>query len=242
MKNSTDIKNIVVLTGAGISAESGLKTFRDSGGLWEGHRVEDVATPQAWHRNPETVLRFYNERRQALIKAAPNEAHRALVELETLFNVSIITQNVDDLHERAGSTGVLHLHGELMKSQSTGDSSLIYETHGKDIQIGDKCERGSQLRPFIVWFGEAVPMMDRAITITRKADIFLIVGTSLNVYPAATLTEYTPDKCETYLIDPAPALQSGKNTGINILSENATTGVRRVVQQLTSCFAPLGNQ
>lgn len=225
-------KNIFVLTGAGISAESGLKTFRDSGGLWEGHRVEDVATPEAWQRNPERVLRFYNERRRALLNAVPNDAHRALVELEAAYNVSIITQNVDDLHERAGSRHVLHLHGELMKSQSTQVSSLIYDTHGKDIHLGDKCKYGSQLRPFIVWFGEAVPMMDQAISLTQKADIFLIIGTSLNVYPAAALTEYTPPECDTYLIDPAPAMKSDKLTRVMILSENATTGVRKVVQQL----------
>lgn len=236
MKNNAGRKNIVALTGAGISAESGLKTFRDSGGLWEGHRVEDVATPEAWNRNPETVLKFYNERRQALIKAAPNDAHRALVELEAYFKVTIITQNVDDLHERAGSTEVLHLHGELMKSQSTGDPSLIYETHGNDIRLGDKCECGSQLRPFIVWFGEAVPMMDRAITIARKADIFLVIGTSLNVYPAAGLTEYTPRECETFLIDPAPAIKRDNDAFVNIFAENATTGVRKVAQQLINRF------
>jgi len=231
MSKNFTMKNIVVLTGAGISAESGLKTFRDSGGLWEGHRVEDVATPEAWRRNPETVLRFYNERRQALIKALPNDAHLALVELETDYNVAIITQNVDDLHERAGSKNVLHLHGELMKAQSTQNPSVTYETHGRDIKLGDLCEFGSQLRPFIVWFGEAVPMMERAITLTQMADIFLIIGTSLNVYPAAGLIEYTPEQCVTYLIDPAPAIRSDR---VTILSESATSGVRKVVQKLRS--------
>ncbi|NLF43459.1 MAG: NAD-dependent deacylase, partial [Bacteroidales bacterium] len=178
-------KKVVVLSGAGISAESGIKTFRDSDGLWENHNVNDVATPQAWKRNPELVQQFYNERRKQLSEVKPNDAHYALVKLEEKYDVQVITQNVDDLHERAGSSKVLHLHGELKKARSTKDENLIYDIKGWELKMGDLCEKGSQLRPHIVWFGEAVPMIDTAALLSSKADIFIVVGTSLNVYPAA---------------------------------------------------------
>ena len=194
-------KNIVILTGAGISAESGIKTFRDSDGLWENHRIEDVATFDAWHRNKELVLDFYNQRRRQLLQCEPNEAHKLLILLEQKYNVQIITQNVDDLHERAGSANVLHLHGELFKVRSTVNEHLIYEWK-KDLKIGDKCEKGSQLRPHIVWFGEAVPMIEIAANLTTKADIFIVIGTSMVVYPAAGLVHYTDFTVPKYLIDP----------------------------------------
>ena len=180
-------KKIVVLTGAGMSAESGIATFRATDGLWEQHRVEDVATPAGFHANPKLVLDFYNERRKELLGAKPNAGHFGLVELEKDYDVSVITQNVDNLHERAGSSNVIHLHGELMKSRSTHDPSLIYEMNEDNVEIciGDKCEMGSQLRPDIVWFGEAVPMIEEAVPIVHQADIIVIIGTSLNVYPAA---------------------------------------------------------
>jgi NAD-dependent deacetylase len=196
------MKKLVVFTGSGISAESGLKTFRDMGGLWEEYNVADVASPEGWDKNMDLVLRFYNERRRQLLNSHPNPGHTALVDLEKYFEVHIITQNVDDLHERAGSNHVLHLHGELKKAQSTFFSKLIYEIEGTELNRGDLCEMGYQLRPYIVWFGEAVPKMDDAITICQKADIFLVVGTSLNVYPAASLIDYVPPKCPVFLVDP----------------------------------------
>ncbi len=202
------MKKIVVLSGAGMSAESGLKTFRDDGGLWREYRFTDLATPEAWHQNPQLVLDFYNERRKQLFEVEPNDGHKALVELEKHFDVSIITQNVDDLHERAGSKKVLHLHGELKKVRSTSDPSLVYELKHWELKLGDKCEKGSQLRPHIVWFGEAVPNMMPAIQITKKADIFIVIGTSLQVYPAAALLNYVSAGHTKYLIDPkavAPA-------------------------------------
>lgn len=194
-------KHLVVLTGAGISAESGLKTFRDSDGLWENHKVEDVATPEAWGRDPELVMRFYNMRRKASAAARPNGAHKTLAELESHFVVSIITQNVDDLHERGGSSNVLHLHGELSKVRSVKNQNLIYEIGDKPIKMGDLAEDGGQLRPHIVWFGEAVPMIEPAIDICRSADIFMVIGTSLQVYPAAGLIHYMPDNIPVFLID-----------------------------------------
>jgi NAD-dependent deacetylase len=197
-------KKLVVLTGAGMSAESGIATFRDSGGLWEQHPVEQVATPEGFAANPELVQKFYNQRRRELLNAKPNAGHIGLAEMEKEFEVHIITQNVDDLHERAGSTNVLHLHGELMKVRSTGDPSLIYEVDPSkpDIRMGDKCEKGFQLRPHIVWFGEAVPLIPRAAAICQKADIFVIIGTSMNVYPAAGLLGDVPSHAPVYLIDP----------------------------------------
>ncbi len=193
-------KRLVVLTGAGISAESGLKTFRDSDGLWEGYDIQEVATATAWRKNPALLQEFYNMRRRQLLNAEPNEAHRILAELEKDFDVRIITQNVDDLHERAGSTQVLHLHGELRKMRSETNEDLVYPIDG-DINMGDKAEDGGQLRPHIVWFEEPVPMMEEAVRIARTADVFLIVGTSLVVYPAAGLTDYVPWEIPKYIID-----------------------------------------
>lgn len=220
-------KKIVVLTGAGMSAESGIKTFRDMGGLWEEYDVTEVATPMAWHNNRDLVLKFYNERRRQLEQCRPNEGHKGLAELGKHFSVEIITQNVDDLHERAGSSSVLHLHGELTKARSTADPALIYDIGYRDINAGDKCEKGSQLRPHIVWFGEAVPAMEQAVRITENADIFVIIGTSLNVYPAAGLIAYAPSRAPVWLIDPeniAPRagrkvefIQAGAVEGVEIL-------------------------
>lgn len=202
-------KKIVVLTGAGMSAESGIATFRDSDGLWENHRVEDVATPQGFQADPQLVLDFYNHRRKELINTKPNKGHIGLVELEKEYDVTIVTQNVDNLHEKAGSTNVVHLHGELMKSRSTQDPYLIYEMSDEhpEINIGDKCELGSQLRPDIVWFGEAVPMIETAARIVQKADIVVIIGTSLNVYPAAGLVDFANAGVPIYLIDPKSTLR-----------------------------------
>jgi NAD-dependent deacetylase len=209
------LKNIVVLTGAGISAESGLKTFREMGGLWEEYDISEVATPEAWNRNPQLVLRFYNERRKALLSAVPNEGHFGLVELEKDFKVRIITQNVDDLHERAGSSNVLHLHGELRKSRSTCDPRLVYDIDGWELNWGDLCEKGSQLRPHIVWFGEAVPNIEIAVSEVERADIFVIIGTSMQVYPAAGLIDYVPRNVPVYLIDPnETAISNSRKVGI----------------------------
>lgn len=195
------MKKLVVLTGAGISAESGISTFRDSGGLWEGHDVMEVASPEGWRKNPSLVLDFYNQRRKQALSVKPNEAHYELARLEQFFDVTIITQNIDNLHEKAGSTKIIHLHGELFKSQSTQNPELVYDMSGWEIKMGDKCEIGSQLRPFIVWFGENVPMMEAAIETTLDADIFAVIGTSLVVYPAASLIRYSPKKNPKYIVD-----------------------------------------
>lgn len=195
-------EKIVVFTGAGVSAESGLKTFRDSGGLWHEHRIEDVATPAAWRADPATVLGFYNERRDEMRKARPNPAHEAIARLEEAFDVVVVTQNIDDLHERAGSTRVLHVHGEIDKSRSTVDPVLIYELAGAHIALGDLCERGSQLRPDVVWFGEEVRFMDESQRHIERAAKVLVVGTSLTVYPAAALLEDAADTAEKYVISP----------------------------------------
>jgi NAD-dependent deacetylase len=195
-------KKIVVLSGAGISAESGIPTFRDSDGLWEGYDVMEVATPQGWAKNPALVLDFYNQRRINALNVKPNEGHKVLAELEENFDVVIITQNVDNLHEQAGSSKVLHLHGELFKSRSCIDENLIYEIRGWELKLGDKCEKGSQLRPHIVWFGEMVPMMEAAIEEVEQADIFIVVGTSLLVYPAAGLIDYVSYDAPIYVVDP----------------------------------------
>ncbi len=225
------MKKIVVLTGAGISAESGLKTFRDSGGLWEGERVEDVATYDGWLRNPQLVLDFYNKLRKQLLTVEPNAAHKALVELEQKYEVHIITQNVDDLHERAGSKNVLHLHGELKKVRSTVDENLVYELDGWELKYGDKCEKGSQLRPHIVWFGEAVPMIEQAALLSENADIFIVIGTSLVVYPAAGLLAYVPASSPIYLIDPnGKPLPSVNN--LKIIKEKAGIGTPALVKRL----------
>ena len=219
-------KNLVVLSGAGISAESGLKTFRGGDGLWENHRIEDVATPDAWRRDPELVTRFYNERRMQLLKVEPNDAHQILVELEKQFNVHIITQNVDNLHERAGSADVLHLHGELIKVRSTGWGQEVFELAPDkyEVKIGDLCPLGFQLRPHIVWFGEAVPEIESATMIAEKADIFLVIGTSLNVYPAAGLLQYVPSKSPIYLIDPNEVQSSYQR--IQHIQKGASEGMR----------------
>ena len=195
-------KKLVVLTGAGISAESGLSTFRDANGLWEGHDVMEVASPQGWRKNPALVLDFYNQRRKSAHQVKPNPGHQALADLEKDFEVTIITQNVDNLHERAGSSRVIHLHGSLFQSRSTLDEHLVYDMESWELNLGDKCEKGSQLRPNIVWFGELVPLMEVAAQEARKADIFMVVGTSLVVYPAAGLVHYVPQETPIYVIDP----------------------------------------
>lgn len=224
-------KKLVVLTGAGISAESGIKTFRDSNGLWEGHDVMEVASPEGWRKNRELVLEFYNQRRKDGLKAKPNGAHLGLAELEQHFDVTIVTQNVDPLHERAGSTKVIHLHGELFKTQSTVDPSLVYEMEGWELKLGDKCEKGSQLRPYIVWFGEPVPKMEEAIDVAREADVFAVVGTSLLVYPAAGLIQYAPRHIPKYVIDiKVPALGLVEN--LIKIEATASEGVRRMMADL----------
>lgn len=225
-------KKITVLTGSGISAESGLKTFRDSGGLWEGHDVYSVATPEGWRKDKKLVLEFYNERRRQMLKAEPNEAHLSLVRLEEKYDVTIITQNVDDLHERAGSKKIIHLHGELNKARSTADPELIYELNGKDINEGDKCEKGSQLRPHIVWFGELVPKMDEAVMHTYNADIMIVIGTSLVVYPAAGLIGAVSSDIPVYIIDPVkPDFYAHRNK-LHFIEKKATEGTRELTEQL----------
>lgn len=217
---------LVVLTGAGISAESGLRTFRDSDGLWEGYNVQDVATPEAWLKDREMVLRFYNERRRNVLEAEPNDAHRILADLQAHFNVYIVTQNIDDLHERAGSKHVLHLHGEIFKMRSTLNPKSIYDIRG-DIKVGDKAEDGSQLRPHIVWFGEEVPMIAPAAEIMKLADYFLLVGTSLVVYPAAGLVDYIEHDVPKYVVDKSiPPVSRYRN--VIPVEQPATTGMAEV--------------
>jgi len=224
-------KKIVVLTGAGISAESGIRTFRDSNGLWEGYDVMDVASPEGWFKNPKLVLDFYNERRKQALAAKPNQGHQALADLERHFDVTIITQNVDNLHEKAGSTKIFHLHGELFKSRSTLDESLIYDVNGWKLDIGDKCEKGAQLRPNIVWFGEMVPMMEVAIDEVRSCDLFLVIGTSMAVYPAAGLINYVNDNVPKYIIDPnLPDIQAKEN--MYLYEEKGSIGVPKVAKIL----------
>lgn len=225
------MQKIVVLSGAGISAESGVSTFRDSSGLWENHKVEDVATPEAWELKKELVLNFYNERRKQLYEVEPNNGHRALVRLEKKFNVQIITQNVDDLHERAGSSNVLHLHGELKKVRSTIDSNLIYKLKGWELKIGDKCSKGSQLRPHIVWFGEEVPNILTATKIIQSADCLIVVGTSLNVYPAAGLIHELKPQSPIYLVDPAN-VNTGLGNRVKVIRANAVDGLTRLADEL----------
>jgi len=223
-------KKLVVLSGAGISAESGLKTFRDSDGLWEGYNIEDVATPRAWRKDPQLVLDFYNYRRKKVLDAQPNAAHHGLAELEKNFDVTIITQNIDDLHERAGSTNVLHLHGEIFKMRSERDIELVYEIKG-DIKIGDRAEDGEQLRPHIVWFEEPVPKIGEAIPVVRLADIFVVVGTSLVVYPAAGLVNYAPWNVPKYIIDKRIPYTS-EITNITAIEKPATEGVVELIKLL----------
>lgn len=225
---SKAMKRIVVLSGAGISAESGLKTFRDSDGLWENYRIEDVATPAAWLKNRKLVLDFYNERRRQVKQAAPNAAHIALAKLEADNDVTIVTQNIDDLHERGGSNKILHLHGEIFKSRSSVDPSLIYSIPGTELNEGEKCVKGSQLRPHIVWFGEMVPALSEAAQIVSSADIFIVVGTSLSVYPAAGLVDFASSDCEKYIIDPnATPLDN-----FIVIREMAVKGVSQLVNKL----------
>ena len=225
------MKKLVILTGAGMSSESGIKTFRDSGGLWEEYDVTEVATPMAWARNRDLVLRFYNERRRQLAGCQPNEGHTGLAHLEKYFDVQIITQNIDDLHERAGSTRILHLHGELTKARSTVDPSLLYDIGYKDINPGDTCGKGSQLRPHIVWFGEPVPMMDEAVNLTSDADIFVVIGSSLNVYPAAGLIHYAPEKASLWLIDPKD-VDIPISRKVEVIKEKAAKGVAILTERL----------
>jgi NAD-dependent deacetylase len=221
------MKKVVVLTGAGISAESGIPTFRDAGGLWEGHRVEDVATPEGWERNRSLVLEFYNQRRKRALEVSPNKGHEILAELERYFKVTIVTQNVDNLHERAGSSRVIHLHGSLFESRSTLDPSLTYPIKGWELKLGDKCEKGSQLRPNIVWFGEMVPMMEVAAEIAGDADIFIVAGTSMVVYPAAGLVDYVRPEVPKFVVDPnKPSLTYVKN--VQYFTEKASTGMIKV--------------
>jgi len=226
------MKKVVVLTGAGMSAESGIKTFRDADGLWEGHDVMEVASPEGWNKNRAMVLDFYNQRRAQLKEVEPNAAHLALAKLETAYDVTVITQNVDDLHERTGQSDVLHLHGELRKVRSTLDPNLVYEWKD-DLNEGEKCEKGAQLRPHIVWFGEAVPNMEFAATITSKADICIIIGTSMQVYPAASLINFVAPFCPVYFIDPKPNTE-GIMTMPNlvVIKEKASKGVVELVEKL----------
>jgi NAD-dependent deacetylase len=225
------MKKIVVLTGAGMSAESGIKTFRDADGLWEGHDVMEVASPEGWYKNKELVLEFYNQRRKQLLGVKPNKAHQLLVDLENKYDIQIVTQNVDDLHERAGSSNVLHLHGELFKVKSVTNDSLVYEWK-KDLKIGDKAGDGNQLRPHIVWFGEAVPMLDQAIEITKTADILIIIGTSMQVYPAASLIHYITLGTPVYFIDPKPNISQNSYNNLTIISEKASIGVEKLIKLL----------
>lgn len=230
-ENITTMKRIVILTGAGVSAESGIRTFRDSDGLWENYRVEDVATYDAWLRDPELVINFYNERYKQVKAAKPNAAHLALKKLEQKYTVDVITQNVDDLHERAGSSRVLHLHGEITKVRSSEYDDLIYPYPEEGLKIGDKCEKGYQLRPHIVWFGEAVPMLVKAANIVEKADIVIIIGTSMVVYPAASLIHYAKRDIPKYYIDPKASNVSGVSN-LNIIADKAGTATPKLVDEL----------
>ncbi len=223
-------KRLVVLSGAGMSAESGIKTFRDMGGLWEEHDVIEVASPEAWTKNPHLVLRFYNERRKALLDCQPNQGHLELAILEEKFDVRIITQNVDDLHERAGSSFVIHLHGELKKVRSSIDESMVHELEGWELKWGDLCKKGSQLRPHIVWFGEAVPMIQNAIREVEESDIFLVIGTSLQVYPAASLIDYVRHDVPVYVIDPNETI--GNGNGRTIIKKGASEGMKEFRQRI----------
>lgn len=225
------MKKLVVLTGAGMSAESGIRTFRDSDGLWEEYRIEDVCTPEAWERNPELVNNFYNARRKQLLEAKPNAGHIGLAELERDFDMHIITQNIDDLHERAGSTRVLHLHGELRKVRSSLNPNLIYDLDGWELKLGSKAEDGSLLRPHVVWFGEAVPNIEPATELVRQADIFVVIGTSLAVYPAASLLYYVPKGCRVLLIDPRVP-ESVRNSHIEFIETGASEGVKILKEKL----------
>jgi NAD-dependent deacetylase len=224
-------RRIVALTGAGISAESGLGTFRDKGGLWDEYDINEVATPEAWHRNPKLVLEFYDIRRELCVKAKPNKAHQALAKLEKYFDVQIVTQNIDDLHERAGSKNILHLHGEILKARSVSDPETLYHIGPKKIKLGDMAPDGNQMRPHVVWFGEAVPKMYEAEDIVRGADIFIVIGTSLNVYPAANLIYASPSNIPKYIVD-LNELTNVKYKNLIHLKGNATEKVPELVEQL----------
>ncbi|MEO6302211.1 MAG: NAD-dependent deacylase [Bacteroidia bacterium] len=222
---------MIVFTGAGISAESGIKTFRDSGGLWEEHRIEDVATPEAWVKNRELVLEFYNQRRKQVLAAKPNAAHEFIAELQNKFDVQVITQNVDDLHERAGSKNVMHLHGEIMKARSTADPELVYPLKKAELVLGDMCVKGSQLRPHIVWFGEDVPQMEMANLRAEEAELFVVVGTSLNVYPAAGILNFVKVTVPKWLVDPGDFnLDYVKN--LKHIKQTAVNGVKSLKEEL----------
>lgn len=225
------MKKLVILTGAGMSAESGISTFRDSGGLWEKYPIEEVATPQAWAKNPALVLEFYNQRRRQLLEVEPNSGHSGLAELEKHFDVHIVTQNVDNLHERAGSTNILHLHGELMKVRSTNASAEVFELSPEsiEIQMGSLCPKGYQLRPHIVWFGEAVPEIENAIDIVSQADILVIIGTSMQVYPAASLIHYAKRNTPIYLIDPN---EVNISNSVHVIQKTASEGVKELKEIL----------
>lgn len=226
------MKKIVILTGAGISKESGISTFRDSDGLWKNHSIDDVATPKGWLMNPELVLEFYNERRRQLKDVEPNEAHKQLVRLEEQFDVHVVTQNVDNLHERAGSKNVLHLHGELTKAKSSGNDDYVRDIGYEDIKIGDVCDQGFQMRPQVVWFNESVPNIIQAEALAMKADIFIVIGTSLQVYPAAGLHNLTSWGTPVYLIDPNEMKIFAKGKYVTVIKKPATEGVTELVNQL----------
>ena len=226
-----EMKKLVVLTGAGMSAESGLRTFREMGGLWEEHDVYEVASPGGWQRDRSMVLRFYNERRKQLLECHPNRGHLDLVEMEKEYEVWIVTQNVDDLHERAGSKRILHLHGELRRSRSTANPALVYDIEGWELKEGDLCEEGSQLRPHVVWFGEAVPAIEEAARMVADADIFVVIGTSMNVYPAAGLINYAPGHAPVYIIDPNEVPVAG-HPRIKVIRKKAGEGVRVLMETL----------
>jgi len=225
------MKNIVVLTGAGMSAESGIKTFRDAGGLWEGFEIEEVATPGAFEKNPKLVFDFYNQRRKQLFDVEPNKAHHYLKDLENYYNVTIITQNVDDLHERAKSSHVIHLHGELRKVRSTKDETFVLDWE-TDLQLGDLDTKGNQLRPHIVWFGEPVPMLDKAIKIIEKADILVIIGTSMKVYPAASLINFIKFEIPIYFIDPKPTISKNNYKNLTLIKNTAVNGTKELLKKL----------
>jgi len=226
------MKKIVVLTGAGISAESGIKTFRDAGGLWEGHDVMEVASPEGFRKNPELVLEFYNQRRRQLNEVEPNQGHKNLVKLEEFYEVNIVTQNVDDLHERAGSTNIIHLHGQLRQVRSIDNSNEIYDWE-EDLVLGDQTKNGSQLRPHIVWFGEAVPMIEKAAILVEQADVLVIIGTSMQVYPAAGLVDFTQPNVPIYFIDPKPNFNPNYyDNEINIIEKGASAGTEELLKRL----------
>lgn len=229
------MKKLVVLSGAGISAESGIPTFRDSDGLWEGYDVMEVATPEGWNKNPGLVLEFYNQRRKRALEVKPNRGHEIIAELEKHFDVTVVTQNVDNLHERAGSSHVIHLHGSLFESRSCKDQSLVYPVEGWELKLGDRCEKGSQLRPNIVWFGEMVPLMDVAAQYAAKADVFLVVGTSMVVYPAASLIHYVPLEAMKFVVDPKlPDI--GHLPYLKMIQDKASTGMEIVKKELLEIF------